>query len=187
MNRRPAGKVVETHVFVIGKIDFSYSLDEDRIYMTCLSPAGTAVRLALTRRMVRSVLREATKLLSMKSQLPAATCGAMFQEALAMEHMGALAETAQVAAGGERKPKPCVERCRLITQFKIEAREGNFLIVLCEREEPVAAMTPTRQELHRVLAAFTAWATEAQWDLEGDAGWLARAAFVAASSTGIAS
>lgn len=168
----------------VTRLDVGVDMMEDRLVLN-LHTAADGLRVALvTRRLMRLLLEHYAALLRRTSETALRAPVGQRDEVLRMEHVGALAEppapaTPPAAAITTRTGPPVW----LAVEAKLKADGAAILIGFMGQRrtggtgqetpnEPIGAMTLTRSEAHRVLAALGRSAKEAGWGLEHHAPWL---------------
>jgi len=145
---------------------------QDRLVLLCETTAGDTLTLLLTRRITRRLLRAAAETLARSSKTAARSPVGFRTQVMAMEHLGALAGPKPSTAPPPKADTPPVESGSLVDRVEIRPKSEQFDLWLCAGSVPLVRVPARRAELHRLLAALDRCATQAEWDIHTETGWL---------------
>jgi hypothetical protein len=169
------------------RLTLSYDETEDRIRLDC-ADGSQAVRLLLTRRITRQLVRGFAETLATSSAVVARAPADMRREALVIEHMSAvMAPPADTPSGGpQKRPDEGGDRLAegLVHRVDVEVTPTIFRLLFHSAAGVPVTLSPGRGDFHRLLASLAKLAGQAGWDLGGEADWLDNAESVALSPAG---
>jgi hypothetical protein len=162
-------------------VNFRYDEVEDRLFLDCIG-AERKRTLLLTRRIARRLLHVFANALASSSPSVNKAPADARREVIALEHFSSLAVAQPKAApagepeqAGDKGSQPVSLGQDLVWKVDVEIQPTLFRILLHSITDPLASLTLTRGDFHKLLAALDRWSVEAEWDIHGASGWLAGA------------
>ena len=152
-------------------LSISYSETEDRIVVDA-SDGQNTTRLILTRRITRRLLSAFAQLLERSSLAMKRAPADMRSEVIALEHLSAVAQARQPAAGVPAKAaRPPTSSPVVIAKVDVEVTQRTFRAVFHSTQEPIASLTLSRPKFHHLLATLDRFAASAEWNIRDGAEW----------------
>lgn len=168
----------------VTNIGFGYDENEDRLVVTC-ADGKQAQPLLVTRRIARRLLQGFANILEVSSPAVSRAPAGLRHEVIALEHFSSLAAVPEGQPGpADPGISPVSLPPTLAIKVDVEVHPTLFRLVIGSVSEPLVTLSLTRGDFHKLLAAFDHWANVAEWNIQGDAGWLNGAQAAVASIGG---